>query len=78
MDKLTTFEGKVGDAESLQGYRYLVWLEFEAWWKEADPVRRANLAMSLAEYMATMARLEVEAAKLVAVSSALEEKAGMA
>jgi hypothetical protein len=53
------------DAESLQGYRYLVWMEFEAWWKEPDPVRRANLALSLAEYTATLARLEVaEAEKL--------------
>jgi hypothetical protein len=49
----------IADAESLQGYRYLVWMEFEAWWKEKNPVRRANLALSLAEYTATLARLEV-------------------
>jgi hypothetical protein len=59
----------VGDPESLQGYRYLVWLESEALWKENDPNRRANLALALAEYTATLARLEVEEAqKLVAQS----------
>jgi hypothetical protein len=52
----------IADAESLQGYRYLVWMEFEALWKEQDPIRRANLALSLAEYTTTLARLEVEAA----------------
>ncbi|MBW4582826.1 MAG: hypothetical protein KME42_24935 [Tildeniella nuda ZEHNDER 1965/U140] len=51
----------IGDAESLQGYRYLVWMESETLWKEQDPIRRANLALSLAEYTATLARLEVEA-----------------
>lgn len=54
---------QVADAESLEGYRYLVWLESEALWKETDPQRRANLALSLAEYTATLARLEVEASK---------------
>jgi hypothetical protein len=52
----------IADAESIEGYRYLVWMEFEALWKEQDPIRRANLALSLAEYTATLARLEVEAA----------------
>jgi hypothetical protein len=41
-------------------------MEFEAWWKENDPTRRAHLALSLAEYTATLARLEVEAAKKLA------------
>jgi hypothetical protein len=58
MDNLPQNEN-IDDAESLQGYRYLVWMEFEAWWKEKNPVRRANLALSLAEYTATLARLEV-------------------
>jgi hypothetical protein len=38
-------------------------MEFEALWKEQDLVRRANLALSLAEYTATLARLEVEEAQ---------------
>jgi hypothetical protein len=64
MDNLPQDEN-MSDAESLQGYRYLVWMEFETWWKEQDPIRRANLALSLAEYTATLARLEVaEANKL--------------
>jgi hypothetical protein len=56
-------DGQVAEAESLEGYRYLVWMEFEALWKEQDPVRRANLALSLAEYTTTLARLEVEEAQ---------------
>ncbi|BAU12961.1 hypothetical protein LEP3755_34970 [Leptolyngbya sp. NIES-3755] len=64
-----SLEPHVSDAESLEGYRYLVWLESEALWKETDPQRRANLALSLAEYTATLARLEVEAAKGQTVQS---------
>lgn len=58
-----SLDAQVADAESLEGYRYLVWMEFEALWKEQDPMRRANLALSLAEYTATLARLEVEEAQ---------------
>lgn len=65
MDSKTSNE-HTDDAESLQGYRYLVWMEFEALWKEQEPARRANLALALAEYAATLARLEVEEAKRLA------------
>jgi hypothetical protein len=44
-------------------YRYTVYFENLALWKEQDPVRRATIARQLAEWTSTLAALEEEEAR---------------
>ncbi|MGV0027054.1 hypothetical protein [Phormidesmis priestleyi] len=49
--------------DSIKTYRYAVYFENEALWKEKNPVCRANLARQLAEWAATLAEMEAEEAQ---------------
>ncbi|NJP12617.1 MAG: hypothetical protein HC866_26750 [Leptolyngbyaceae cyanobacterium RU_5_1] len=46
--------------ESIIEYRYTVYFEGLALWKENDPRRRATIARQLADWAATLAELEAE------------------
>ncbi|UIE37818.1 hypothetical protein [Leptodesmis sichuanensis] len=46
--------------ESILEYRYTVYFEGLALWKEKDPQRRATIARQLADWSATLAEMEAE------------------
>ncbi|GAB4325507.1 MAG: hypothetical protein OHK0047_10420 [Leptolyngbyaceae cyanobacterium] len=47
---------------SIKEYRYAVYFDGLALWKEKNPVHRANIAHRLAELMTTLAQMEAEEA----------------
>ena len=49
--------------ESIKEYRYAVYFESQALWKEKDPVCRANIARQVAEWAVILADLEEQEAK---------------
>jgi hypothetical protein len=49
--------------DSIAEYRYTVYFENMALWKEQDPVRRMNIARQLADWTATLAEMEAAAAQ---------------
>jgi hypothetical protein len=49
--------------EAITEYRYTVYFENLALWKEQDPARRVHIARQLADWTATLAEMEEEAKK---------------
>jgi hypothetical protein len=45
---------------SIAEYRYTVYFENLALWREQDPLRRMNIAQQLADWTATLAAMEAE------------------
>ncbi len=61
--------------ESILEYRYTVYFEGLALWKEKDPQRRAIIARQLADWAATLAEMEEEEARKVIEQSASTNEA---
>jgi hypothetical protein len=49
--------------EAIIEYRYTVYFENLALWKEQDPTRRVHIARQLADWTATLAEMEAEEAE---------------
>jgi hypothetical protein len=56
---------------SIKEYRYAVYFDGLALWREQNPVYRANIARRLAELTATLAEMEAEEARKVQAQPAL-------
>jgi hypothetical protein len=60
---------------SIVEYRYVVYSEGLALFKETDPIRRANSARQLADWAAILAEMEAEEAKKFQEHSRLPNEA---
>jgi len=58
-----SFEAYAEPSGSIVEYRYVVYSEGLALFKETDPVRRANIARQLADWAATLAAMEAAEAR---------------
>jgi tRNA A22 N-methylase len=63
MNSSITPEDHIVPHDSVVAYRYAVYFEGEALWKEKNPVYRANIAHQLAEWVAILAEMAAEEAR---------------